>query len=231
MKKFLVVATALSGLLAFVDSASAADPVVESAQAYDWTGPYVGIVGGYGWGDFESSSTPATHELTDFDNPLDDANGITLGGTLGFNYQVNNIVWGLEADVSWSDINDDFVDPEPEWHADLDWMATIRPRVGLAFDRVLPYITGGLAIGGIELDAFDNFGPPGPSTNDSNTHFGWTIGGGVEFAATDSISIKGEYNYVDFGNEEYDLTSSPFFGEENMDLQIHMVKLGVNWNF
>lgn len=230
MKKLLVAATALSGFLALTGAAIAADPVIDD-PAYDWTGLYLGVVGGYGWGDFESTSTPATHELTDFGNPLDNAKGGTLGGTLGYNYQVNNIVWGVEADASWSNINDDFVNIEPEWHTDLNWIATIRPRIGFAFDRWLPYVTGGLAVGGIKLDAFDNFGPPGPSTHDSNTHFGWTIGGGVEFAVTDSISIKGEYNYVDFGNEKYNLTGSPFFGVENMDLQMHMARLGVNWHF
>ena len=228
MKKFLVAAIALSGLLAVAGSASAAD-VIADDPAYDWSGLYVGVVGSYGWGEFDSSSEAAFHELNDFSGPLDNADGWLAGGTVGFNHQVNDIVWGIEADVSWSSVNDDFVTADPEWHADLEWFATVRPRIGFAVDRFLPYVTGGLAIGGINLDATDNFAAT--SDSDNKTHFGWTIGAGVEFAVSENMTIKAEYDYVDFGREEYDVTGTGFHAVEDMDLDIHMVRVGLNWSF
>lgn len=232
MRKFLFAATALSGLLAFAGSASAADPVVESAPAYDWTGPYLGVQGGYGWGEVDGSTAISdTHNIDDFSGILDNANGYLIGGTLGYNYQMDNIVIGLEADVSYSTINDEFVDPEPEWRTDLDWIATVRPRIGFAMDNFLPFITGGLAIGDMTLEAFDNLAPGDPPSKDSNTMIGWTIGAGLEVAVTENLSVKAEYNYVDFGKEDFDLRDNAFFGVENRDMDIHLVKFGVNWQF
>ncbi len=230
MKKFLVVATALSGLLAFVDSASAADPIAPSA--YDWSGGYIGIVGGYGSGEVDgSTAVPDTHNIDDFPGILDDANGYLIGGTLGYNYQMDSIVFGLEADISYSSLDDEFVTGDPEWEADLGWLATVRPRIGFAMDKFLPFITGGLAIGDMTLSSFDNVSPGTPEGKDSNTMIGWTIGAGLEVAVTENISVKAEYNYVDFGKEDFDLTDNTFFGVENRDMDIHLVKFGVNWQF
>jgi opacity protein-like surface antigen len=230
MKKFLIAATALSGLLALIGSASAAD--VAAAPGYDWTGPYIGIQGGYGWGEVGGSTAISdTHNIDDFPGILDSANGYLIGGTLGYNHQMDAIVIGLEADVSYSTLNDDFVTGDPEWHADLDWLATVRPRIGFAMDNFLPFITGGLAIGDMTLTSFDNVVPATPQGKDSNTMIGWTIGAGLEVAVTENLSVKAEYNYVDFGKEKFDLRDNTFFGVENRDMDIHLVKFGVNWQF
>lgn len=227
MIKTLLLAGTVSILT--VAGAQAADVLPEPVpEAYDWSGFYIGIAGGYAWGEFEADSGPSTHPLDDFNDEIDDAKGWLLGGTLGYNFQSENIVFGVEADAFWSDLDEDIVTADPEFHLDLDWLATVRARVGFAFDRFLPYVTGGLAIGGIELESFDNVAPPA-GDDDSNTHLGWTVGAGAEFAVTDNISIKGEYNFVDLGSEDYDLTGGVFFGEEELDFEAHIVKFGVNF--
>ena len=98
MKKLLAVATALSGLLAFAGSASAADVTVD--PGYDWTGPYIGIQGGYGW-----ETNNYTYTLGAVNNDTDiDMNGFVGGGTIGANWQHESFVFGLEGDVSFADI-------------------------------------------------------------------------------------------------------------------------------
>ena len=150
---------------------------------------------------------------------------------MGYNWMSGNFVFGLEGDAAWSDVSADFVTADPEWHAELNWLVTVRPRVGIAFGRVLPYITGGLAIGEIDLSSFDNVAPPGGGS-DTNTHFGWTGGGGIELGLTQNISLKGEYNYVDLGEERYVLSGpASFFDDEDLSFTAHLFKFGANVRF
>ena len=143
-----------SASLAFADSASAADLIVESA--YDWSGPYVGLQGGYGWGDTQPTFDDGiASELGDVDYE-----GFVGGIEAGYNWQSGNLVLGVEADGSLSSIDGDFLellgDTRPciiaglGCTADVDWFATGRLRLGYAMDRVLPFVTGGLAVGGVK---------------------------------------------------------------------------------
>ena len=68
---------------------------------------------------------------------------------------------------------------------EIDWLASLRLRAGFAWDRALIYATGGLVLGGVELSA--DLGEIG-SESKSNTDWGWTIGGGLEYAFTDVLS-------------------------------------------
>ncbi|MBP0615335.1 porin family protein [Jiella sp. KSK16Y-1] len=212
------------------DAPVAVAPIV---SAYDWSGFYVGIYGGYGSGDLTAESEGGVfHSLNDFADPLDDAKGGFYGGTLGYNYQIDNWVLGLEADFAGSDFDADFVSSDPEWHADLDWLLTVRPRVGYAFDKFLPYVTGGLAVGRVGIDTFDRVADD-DGGSDSRTMTGYTVGAGVEYAVFDNLTLKAEYNYVDLGSREFDLTGGPadFFGVEDVDVDFHLGKIGLNYRF
>ena len=231
MKKFLIAATALSGLLAFAGSASAADVAVD--PGYDWTGPYIGIQGGYGWGTNNYTYTAAAA-----DNDTDiDMDGFVGGATIGANWQHESLVFGLEGDVSFADISGDentVNDPVPTTPclslgegctADVDWFGTARARLGFAVDNWMPFIAGGLAFGGIEGTA-DLGACALPNCDFDKTRFGWTVGGGVEVGFADNWSAKLEYLYVDLGEPSF---NAPTVQSDNVDFSV--IRAGLNFNF
>src|SRR6266700_2906810 len=103
----------------------------------------------------------------------------------------------------------------------LQWLSTVRGRVGYAFDRFLPYVTGGLAVGDVK-GAITT--PPVTILSGTNTQAGWTLGAGVEYAFTPSLSAKAEYLFVDLGS------STPVPGD-SVELRAHVVRGGLNWRF
>ena len=154
---------------------------------YNWTGFYVGINGGGGWGRSTWSNPAGTagRSIT---------SGGLVGGTLGYNYQIGQTVFGLEGDVDWSNIRGsrDGLCAGTTCETRNDWLGTARGRIGYAFDRFMPYITGGAAFGDIKAT------PAGFGTT-TTTKTGWTVGGGVEFAIAGPWTAKVEYLYVDLG--------------------------------
>jgi outer membrane immunogenic protein len=195
MKKLLLASV---GVLALgVASASAADLVrpramPEKAPAYmppplyNWSGFYVGINGGYGFG---RSSFSAPFATGSFDN-----SGGMVGGTVGYNYQINQVVLGIEGDM-----DADWAKGSAACGIGIvcttknDWLGTVRGRLGYAAGRFMPYITGGAAFGDIK-NSITSFG----SANE--TKVGWTAGGGVEAALHGPWTAKLEYLHVDLGH-------------------------------
>lgn len=170
-------------------------------RTYNWTGFYLGINGGGGWGSSGSS----------------DKFGGLVGGTVGYNYQVSHVVIGLEGDIDWSDLkrNEDCAGFSCEIRN--NWMSTVRGRLGYAFDRFMPYVTGGVAFGDIKTSV--------AGIGDSNTTgTGWTVGGGLEAAIAGPWTAKVEYLYVDLGSGD-----SPVGSSENFKTNI--VRAGINYRF
>ena len=97
---------------------------------YNWTGLYVGVHAGGGWADLGFGDT---------------GSGFIGGGQVGYNYQINQWVFGLEADVSGSGIKNNLVSLGSLFTASLNWNAfwTVTPRLGYAFDNWLVYGKGG----------------------------------------------------------------------------------------
>ncbi len=123
--------------------------------------------------------------------------GGLIGGTLGYNMQTGNWVWGLETDIDYSTIDGTNIGTgicggavgcETQNH----WLGTARGRIGYAFDRWLPYFTGGAAFGDVKMT-------PNSGVSETETRLGWTLGGGVEWAFMGAWSAKLEYLYVDLG--------------------------------
>lgn len=210
--------------------ASAAD--VETSPGYDWTGPYLGIHGGYAWGSSKSDDIFA-YDL----EPESWFGGIQAG----YNQQLsNNLVLGIEADVSFGDLKDDSLvltdvgfDIPTEASTKIETFGTVRARAGYAFDRILPYVTAGLGWARQEVDYFQdyNFGLIN-NLNDTKTYFGWTVGAGIEAALADNWTARIEYLYTDLGSEKYDGVISvfgPYTAE--IDLHIQTVRLGLNYKF
>jgi outer membrane immunogenic protein len=180
---------------------------------YNWTGFYVGINGGYGFG---------TSNWTGTDNF--NTNGGLVGGTVGYNWQVGQAVFGLEGDGDWSGIKGSTTTGCPAGcETRNDWLATFRGRLGYAADRFMPYITGGLAVGDIKATTP---GFPGIDT----TRTGWTVGGGVEFAIAGPWTAKLEYLYVDLGSADCGFSCGAF-APDNVDLKTNIVRGGINYKF
>lgn len=230
LKKVVARAAVLAALLSTASVAYAADvvapeepaPIVET-PIFSWTGAYIGIVGGYNWGKTDWTFTD-TGDNADFDT-----NGGSIGGTVGYNYQLpNNIVLGLEADVSWSGADGSVTCPNPAFSCDseVNWYGTVRPRLGYAYDRFLPYITGGAAFGNVELTTRDTV--TGDSVSDDQTRFGWAAGVGLEYAFTDQLTAKVEYLHIDLGKDDYTLSGgAPAEAKWKSD----GVRIGLNYKF
>ncbi|QPC44524.1 porin family protein [Kaustia mangrovi] len=237
---------------AFVTTgAQAADLYVPAppppAPVWSWAGPYVGVHAGVVDGDIDdnlgtNTPTPVFTDVRASAGPSTNAdsmdpNGIMGGIQAGYNFQFDSIVLGIEGDVSLGDVDDTIypfvLTPADRMEAQMDWMATIRGRLGWAMDRTLFYVTGGMAFTDLELKV--DLARGIDSDKDKNSYFGWTVGGGVEHAFTDNISLKAEYLYTDFGKEKFS-----FFGggiEEppevsgDAKLKTHTFRVGVNYLF
>ncbi|TCT04353.1 outer membrane protein [Aquabacter spiritensis] len=234
MKKILLSGAALLALAAPAAAADLARYPVKAAApvavpVFSWTGFYIGGNVGWAWLNNELSVSPA-FGIPPTSISIGDANGFTGGLQAGYNWQfVNNVVLGIEADVQWADLGSSSVVIVPAGpfaagvsSASLDVYGTVRARLGYVFDRVLPYVTGGLAWGTTDYGSI--YG-----VDTSKTNWGWTVGGGVEYAITNNWTAKIEYQYIDLEGSSYTIPGT--LGSISADTQLNVVKLGVNYKF
>ena len=217
MKKILLTTTAL---IAFgIAPAAAADlgarPYTKAPAAIainNWGGFYLGAMGGYAQ---ENSSGIGT------------LSGGFAGGTAGYNWQMGNLVLGIEADGAWADIGTTLGTPAT---GSLDYTiratGTVRGRIGYAFDSVLLYGTGGYAWSDNRLTATAG----ALSVSDSQFHSGWAVGAGVEVMFAPKWSVKAEYLYKSLESATYFSGVVPG-GVPIGTINLNSVQLGVNYHF
>jgi outer membrane immunogenic protein len=198
-------------------------PVFVPAPVYNWSGIYFGINGGYGFG-----TSNWTNSVLGSSGDFDLKGGLA-GGTLGFNYQFNQLVVGLEGDFDWADINgtssSGLCSPAiggSSCTTKNTWLGTVRGRAGFAADRVLFYGTAGGAFGEIQQSG------AGLSSNNFN-RFGWTAGAGLEGALTDNLTARIEYLYVDLGSGSCTLIC--FGSTTNVSFKTSLVRGGLDFKF
>jgi outer membrane immunogenic protein len=203
----------------------------------NWTGFYIGLHGGYGWGDTESSGTGDA-----FDEPPNggsvslDPEGAILGGQAGYNWQFGQFVVGLEVKGGWLDLDDSkFIVPSPDNFATVDynWYALITPRVGFAWNKLLIYAKGGVAFVDVENRAGDlvDFTPTIDTvdlTEKDDTEVGWTVGGGLEYMLNCHWTVGVEYDYL--GNLDRGSTNSED-DHFNHDNTAHLVTGRLSYKF
>jgi len=225
MKKLLLASVGMGVLALAATSANAADiirhrappPVTVVAPPYNWTGFYVGINGGGGFGHSDINNGFGSSGL--------DVSGGLVGGTLGYNYQTGPWVFGIEGDGGWSGIQgstNGVACPTGSCSVNNNWLATVRGRVGYAYDRFLPYITGGAAFGDIDMT-------PAGLTGNSDTKVGWTVGGGIEAALSGPWTAKLEYLYVDLGDASCSAANCGVATTTSFNANI--VRAGINYRF
>jgi outer membrane immunogenic protein len=203
MRRKSIVATAMlvpAGTAAALaaDMPTPSPPVRSPAAAYNWTGFYIGINGGFGTGNSNWSDGPV---VTTGSFPT---SGFLIGGTAGGNYRIGQHVFGIEGDGDWTNLKGNsgstcgaisaVVPPPAACQTQSEWLATVRGRVGYAFDRILLYGTAGAAFGNVQT------GLNPPATFDSNVEAGWTAGAGLEFGLAQNWTAKVEHLFVDLPN-------------------------------
>ena len=219
MKQLLLAGVALS----VATAASAADmqarpytkaPPAVVSPAYNWSGFYIGAMGGYGWGSGDAGS------------------GGFGGGTVGYNWQFpgSQFVFGVEVDAAGASIKDSFTEdvgghPGHARKYKINSFGSVTGRAGFAMDAALLYAKGGYAWANNKT----SISVPGRHTlSDSQTHTGYTIGGGLEYLFTPNWSAKAEYMYTSLGSETYNLRAAPL---DSGNLDFHTIKVGVNYHF
>lgn len=200
-------------LILLTSTAYAAGPkssYKDPSPGFNWSGLYIGVHAGYGWGDVKSNAIDAYDPIDEYVGSMPgvkyDMSGVIGGAQIGYNFQFNRMVLGVEADISASGIDGSHNETENDFRTTtkIEWLSTIRGRLGFVHGNMLIYGTGGVAIGSVKntlQDSYDD-GEVIITTSDRITHVGWTVGGGIEAALDTNWTLKAEYLYVDLGKKE-----------------------------
>ncbi len=253
--------SAMAGAVAFASSAMADGGYRGSIKdapyvaPFSWTGFYVGVNAGYAWS--EADRSLALNPLYPLGgvNPIGElqaraggslkASGFTGGGQAGYNYQSGALVMGVEADFNYLDLSKSVggpMGPSANFPIgnnlfqsySIDWMATVRARLGYAMGTTLLYVTGGLAIADVSAGETLQFTGGTATGGFSDTKTGWTIGGGLEYALNRSWTLKAEYLYADLGKVSFG-SSLPLFANSSAshssDITLQTARVGINYKF
>jgi outer membrane immunogenic protein len=260
MKQFAIVVPVLLGATpAFAADAImgvAPDPMPMEAPVMSWTGGYVGLQAGAGFGDTGvwAMDTDGDGVFGDPFAPFGDnfagsfEEGFVGGAHAGYDWQRGNFVFGGIVDIAATDIGDRqsgfsstpaFYDIE----RNLDYLATARLRAGVVVaERFLPYVTGGLAYGDVEERFVTNTPAAFTTSGGDDGRFGYTVGGGVEARVTQQVSLGFEYLYTNLGDSDFNvnLNSGPFAAVpagstdargSDRDFDFHTIQMKLSYRF
>lgn len=220
MKRFLIstAAIALMSTAAAAADLPAYEPppemVAPTPIVSNWSGFYLGLHGGYGWADLDDADVGLDFEDADLEGGI-------FGGQIGVNWQWNMFVLGVEADASWTGLEDegDFAPLDPGLEtASYDWLASVRGRLGLGWDRFMVYGTGGVGFTDLDIEGF---------AGDDEVDIGWVAGGGGEFLVTDNVSVGVEYLHYEFDDAFDPDTPGEAFGS---DVDVIRGRVNVKFN-
>ncbi|HEX5210645.1 MAG TPA: outer membrane beta-barrel protein [Pseudolabrys sp.] len=248
----------LAGLLAAAitfgaaQMASAADMPTKAPPhvpiPYNWTGFYIGGQAGGGWFSNQVTNGPNAADGTvnfppGFVHNAAHGSGWLGGGYAGYNYQINQVVIGIDGDYSWANLSGSSSDIGPTGFLDtgtekVNWIATVTGRLGYAMNNWMFFGKAGWAWAGFSGNS-STFNTGGANTNNntnSQTRNGWTVGTGVEWGFAAHWSAKLEYDYVRFNTANYNNTDVTVGGVVTTPGRIatsnlSMVKLGVAYRF
>jgi outer membrane immunogenic protein len=189
-------------------------PPVAPPAVYDWTGVYLGINGGGGFGSFVASSggVSASEDLV----------GPFVGGQLGANAQWGKFVLGVEVDAHWADIKNTSTAFGVTLTDKVDWFGTARARAGLALDNWLIYGTGGLGYGDLNSSASNGV----VTVSASESRMAWTAGGGIEVAYGPLVS-RSEYLYIQSFNKTTNLGGLLI----DSHVGVHLIRGAISYKF
>lgn len=188
-------------------------PQVQPTSVQRWSGLYIGGHAGMGFGNWATSDNRVLTGGTTTSATNLDALGAIAGGQLGYSWQIGHFVFGPEFDLSISTVGKNktqtsvgtgFYNPlyPSQAAASINWLSTLRGRVGFAFEDWLFFGSGGLAIGGI------NFYSPSWSMNNTETAVGYAVGGGLEYAVNSHLALRAEYLRYQFPKKSTNIVFS-----------------------
>jgi len=212
---------------------------------FSWTGFYIGAHGGVDWfhKDWDVPLTPTNIAggCLGCPRPAGAQNDSSwlAGVQAGFNYQVSQWVFGVEAQTSWTRLRGHdtnlLIGPTVNDNSKTDNIGTIAARFGLAWDRTLFFVKGG---GAWAHDRFFTAFATNPTValqSTTDTRWGWMIGGGIEYAFWTNWSVKVEYDHLDFGRDRETLQPQPGCGclpfQYDIRQTVDLVKVGINYRF
>lgn len=232
--KHLIIASTF--LISACGTTFAADVVTaEPPAGFIWSGGYVGINAGYGWGSADAVDLGGNFFQEDAGQTLDvNTDGFLGGVQAGYNWQSGAFVYGVEADLGYLGVRgDNFVveDPDNFGSTKLGVYGDLTARLGYAADTLLIYAKGGAAATHYKVSYGDLDGgdiDPDNSASKSGGRFGYTVGGGVEWAISEKWTTKLEYQYFDFGK----VGLADIDGDDaKVKIDAHTIKIGLNYRF
>jgi len=189
---------------------------------YNWGGIYLGLNGGFGFGNSQWTNAAVFVPTSTGNFTL--SSGV-LGGTIGANFQTDAFVFGVEGDFDGSWLDGKTTNAPCLFGAcetRNTWLGTLRARIGYAADRVLFYGTAGGAFGSIDS------GVTGFAFDKSNKA-GWTAGAGAEVALADNWTARIEYLFVDLQNATCNVNCGGVGTTVKFDTSL--VRVGVMYKF
>jgi len=226
-----------------------APPVAAPPIVYNWTSCYIGGNVGGKWATFSRDvvTVPGLFGVPIFGTVGRDSNTEAVyGGQIGCQWQTGGWVFGIEGDFDGTNLRRTFVAgpfaPAPFVPGDAleirnDWQASIRGRLGYAWDRFLVYGTGGVAFADVKatISLVPVVGTPGFFASDSRTSTGWTVGAGFAYAIWDTVDIGVEYRYSQFDRDSFALGTVggilPAGFAASSRIETNEVTARVNWHF
>jgi outer membrane immunogenic protein len=211
-----------------------------------WSGFYVGVHGGMGWADHRiRAMTPSAAYPSGFRYTLVEPTGFVGGSHAGYNWQTGSAVLGIEAEMTGATLSGRSHSQSPlqvgvavMQETSLAGIAAISGRLGYAVGDWLLYAKAGWAWGRFSAEAITRNAAGASITQAFGDQYrdGWLAGAGVEYRFGPRMSLKAEYNYIDFGSARSSVTE---FGAvtggqrliRNDDAQSHIVKLGISHSY
>jgi outer membrane immunogenic protein len=245
MKKFLLGTVGLIGMSAMAISAPAfaADLAPQGyskapvfvAPVYDWSGAYIGVNGGWG----------SAHDCWDFTTPggafiaaegCHNGSGAVAGGQLGYRWQSNAMVFGIEAQGDWADLKGSNVSlafPPFTNKSGINAFGLFTGQIGYAWDNVLLYGKGGAAITNNTASVFSNTPVAFAGGTGDQTRWGGVIGAGLDYGFATNWSLGVEYDHLFMGTRSATFTdpTGAFFGTDNIRQDVDLVTVHVNYRW
>lgn len=195
---------------------------------FSFTGFYLGAT--VGAGSFDGEVSEYDEDATAFGSVQLDSISATGGLQIGFNQQIDNIVVGIEGDFNWTgfDKTREYDNGDYLYSSTWDNFSTIRARLGLAVDRAMVYVTGGVAFVNQESIVSDDITDPDETVESDDLKTAFVGGAGVEVILANNITFKGEYLYV---APEDDYVANADDVDASFDTDAHIARVGINYIF
>lgn len=240
MKLFTLVAAAtlITTPVLAADAIVYNEPAPVAVDTFSWTGGYIGVNAGYAWGKLPTNIDVYTPNNQIFSSTeYKQSHGGFIGGVqAGYNWQFDKAVFGLETDIQGTTLKETSIlldNNNASLETKINWLGTTRVRLGyLPTERLLAYVTGGVAYGGVEASLSDY---KGQNTSSSKTKAGYAVGAGLEYAFANNWTAKVEYLHVDLGKISHEIyranPTDVIHDDATHKFRTDTLRIGVNYKF